>query len=135
MPSALGNFQRLISGFQRIPVLLFSRTLGLGVGVAIHLGRPLEKAPEAGALAPEKFPELKETDLRHFDAAVGLNAPQQVGAAPRGQAMAFGGIPQKAERVAHGDIINTRRGLGESASVPRVGPENSQPQGTQRYTG
>jgi len=70
--------------------------LWLGVGVTLHLPRPLQKTPETVALAPEKFPKLKKTDLRHLDAAIGLDAPEQVGAPPRGQAMALGGVPEKA---------------------------------------
>ena len=77
------------------------------MGIALHLARPLKKTPETGAFPPQKLPKLKESDLRHLDAAVGLDAPQQVGAPPRSQAMAFGGVPEKAERVAHGLMIPT----------------------------
>src|SRR5271165_2939405 len=77
--------------------------------VAFHLAGPLQKAPQFHTLAPDEFPEFQETDLRHFYAGVGFDAPQQVGAPPRGQAMAFGGIPQKAELGAHGAIITTKR--------------------------
>src|SRR6202167_4004801 len=77
------------------------------MGVAFHLGRPLEKAPETGALPPQKFPEFKKTDLRHLDAAVGLDAPEQIGAPPRSQVMALGCVPEKAEAIAHGSIITT----------------------------
>ena len=73
--------------------------------VALHLTRPFKKAPEAGALPPQEFPKLKKSDLRHLDAAIGLDAPKQVGTSPRSQAMAFGGVPQKAERMAHGSMI------------------------------
>ena len=53
------------------------------------------------AFPPQKLPEFKEADLRHLDAAVGLDPPQQVGAPPRSETMALGGIPEKAERMAH----------------------------------
>jgi len=76
------------------------------VGVAIHLSRPLQKSPQAGALAPEKFPKLKESDLRHLDAAVGLDPPEQIRTAPRSEAMAFGGVPEKAEGMAHEGSLN-----------------------------
>jgi len=68
---------------------------------AVHRTRPLEKAPEVVALTPHEFPEFQEADLRHLHAGVGFDAPQQVGAAPGGQTMAFGGVPQEAETVAH----------------------------------
>src|SRR5271170_3604514 len=75
------------------------------MSVALHLAGPFKKTPEAGALAPEKFPKLKETDLCHLDAAVCLDAPQQVGAPPRSEAMALGRVPEEAERMAHGSMI------------------------------
>jgi hypothetical protein len=43
--------------------------------VTIHLGGPLQEAPEAGALDPQEFPKFQETDLGHFDASEGLDAP------------------------------------------------------------
>src|SRR5580658_498500 len=75
------------------------------MGIALHLPGPLQKTPETGPLPPQKFPKLKETDLGHLDAAVGLDAPQQIGASPRSQTMALGGIPHKADGVAHGSMI------------------------------
>jgi YD repeat-containing protein len=53
-----------------------SRVLGTGMDVAFHLGRPLQKAPQAGALNPHKFPEFQEPDLGHLDASESLHAPQ-----------------------------------------------------------
>jgi len=73
--------------------------------VAFHLASPSQKAPEVVALPPHKFPEFQKTDLLHFDAGIGLNAPKKVGASPRGQAMAFCCIPQEADSVPHGAII------------------------------
>ena len=61
--------------------------------MALHLGRPLEKAPEITALPPGKLPELQEADLRHLYAAVGLDSPEQVGTPPWSQTMALGRIP------------------------------------------
>src|SRR5580692_333576 len=77
---------------------------------AVHRACPLEEAPEVVAFAPHKFPEFQEADLGHLHAGVGFDAPQQVGAAPGGQTMAFGGVPQEAETVAHVDIIPARSG-------------------------
>ena len=65
------------------------------MGVALHLTRPLKKAPETGALPPQEFPKLKKADLRHLDAAIGLDAPKQIGTSPWSKAMAFGGVPQE----------------------------------------
>lgn len=73
--------------------------------VAFHLGGPAQKSPELAALAPHKFPKFQKPDLRHLDAGVGLDAPQQIWAAPRSQAMTFGCVPEKAETMAHADII------------------------------
>jgi hypothetical protein len=42
---------------------------------AFHFHRPPQKTPEVSALSPEKFPEFDETDLLHFQAAIGLNPP------------------------------------------------------------
>ena len=80
------------------------------MSIAIHLSRPLQKTPQAGALAPQKFPELKEANFRHLDAAVGLDAPQQIWTPPRGQAMAPGGVPQKAQGMAHAIHDTSGRG-------------------------
>ena len=66
------------------------------MGVALHLGCPFEKAPEIAAFPPHELPELQKVDLRHLYAGVGFDAPQQVRTSPGGQAMAFGGIPEKA---------------------------------------
>lgn len=41
----------------------------------LHFHRPPQKTPEVSALAPEKLPELDESDLLHFQAAVSLNPP------------------------------------------------------------
>jgi hypothetical protein len=73
--------------------------------IPLHLSRPLQEAPQFAALAPHEFPKFQETDLRHLHAGIGLDAPQQIGASPRGQAMALGGILQKAKLVAHAAII------------------------------
>ena len=45
------------------------------MNVMVHLAGPLQKAPQADALPPQKFPEFYKTDLRHLYAAVGLDAP------------------------------------------------------------
>src|SRR5258708_37090381 len=84
------------------------------MSVALHLARPLQKAPEAGALSPQEFPELKKTNLRHLDPAIRFDPPKQVWTSPRSQAMAPGGIPHKAERRAHGSIITTSIALCQS---------------------
>lgn len=76
-----------------------------GMGIAVHLGSPFQKAPQISALAPQKFPEFQKTDLGHLDTGVSLDAPEQVGAAPRREAMAFSRVPQKTKSVAHKNIL------------------------------
>jgi hypothetical protein len=75
------------------------------MGVTLHLSCPLEKAPEFAAFTPHEFPKFQKADLGHFHAGISLNTPQQVGTAPRGQAMALRGIPKEPELVAHALII------------------------------
>ena len=70
--------------------------------VAVHFGGPFEEAPEVGALAPDELPELEEADLLHFDAAVGFDAPEQVGTAPGGEAVSASRVPEEAKDVPHG---------------------------------
>jgi hypothetical protein len=53
-------------------------------------------------LPPQELPELQKSDLLHLYAAVGLNAPQEIGAAPRGEPMASGGIPHESQGAVHG---------------------------------
>jgi hypothetical protein len=72
-----------------------------GMDVMVHLTSPLQESPQALALSPEKLPEFKEADLRHFDAGVGLDAPEQIGAAPRGNPVAAGGVPEEAQHLSH----------------------------------
>ena len=90
------------------------------MSVTLHLARPLEKPPEIIALPPHEFPKLQETDLCHFHAAISLNAPQEIRAPPRRQAMAPGCIPQEAKCVAHG---NSRASItGCTESIAGMGP-------------
>jgi len=77
------------------------RALRLRVDVAVHLACPLEEAPEITALGPQEFPEFEEADLRHLDAGVGLDAPEEIGAAPGSNTVASGGVPEKTEHGAH----------------------------------
>ena len=86
------------------------RTSRLRMDVALHLARPLEKAPQVVPLAPHEFPELQKSDLRHLHASVCFDAPKKVGASPWGQAMAPGGVPQEAKLVAHTETIITTKG-------------------------
>jgi hypothetical protein len=72
------------------------------MGVAFHLAGPLQKPPQMGPLPPHKFPELQKADLRHFDAGVSLDAPQEIGTPPGSQVVALGRVPEKAESMAHG---------------------------------
>jgi hypothetical protein len=63
------------------PVLrneLFLRSVGFGVDIPFHLTCPFEEAPEIAAFPPHEFPKLQEADLRHFNAAIGLDAPTLV---------------------------------------------------------
>src|SRR5947207_13469629 len=76
--------------------------------VALHFARPFQKAPEVSAFPPHEFPKFQETDLRHLHTGVGFDAPEQIGTSPRSQAMSLGGIPEKAELVAHAAIIPSR---------------------------
>jgi hypothetical protein len=81
------------------------RTLGSGMDVAVHLCRPLQKAPKAGPLDPHKFPEFEEPDLGHFDSSEGFHSPQEIGAAPRGNPMTASGIPEEAQHWPHGLLV------------------------------
>src|SRR5271169_5947127 len=74
--------------------------------IAIHLACPFQKAPEMDALRPQEFPEFKETDLRHLDAGVGFDSPEQIGAAPGRDAMAASGSPEEAEHLKHWSQYN-----------------------------
>lgn len=69
--------------------------------IPIHLPRPLQEPPETGPLRPQEFPEFQESDLRHLDAGVGFNPPEQEWAAPRSQPVATGGIPEEAQHRPH----------------------------------
>jgi len=80
---------------------MLKRVAGFGAGVAVHGGGPFEEADEFVALAEEESPEFEEADLIHFDAAIGLDAPAQIRAAPGGEMVAAGGVPQKSKDVAH----------------------------------
>jgi len=73
--------------------------------VAIHLCGPLQEAPQAGAFDPHKFPEFEEADLGHFDPGESFHAPQEIGAAPGGEAVSAGGVPEEAEHGAHGLLV------------------------------
>jgi hypothetical protein len=65
--------------------------------VAVHLAGPFEEAPKAAALSPEKLPELEKTDLRHFEAGIRFHTPEQIGTAPRREAVAASRIPEEAQ--------------------------------------
>lgn len=69
--------------------------------VALHFSGPLQKTPQVVAFPPEEIPKLKEVDLLHFDAAIGLNPPQKIGTAPGRDAVAAGGVPDEAEHGEH----------------------------------
>jgi hypothetical protein len=91
--------------------------------VAIHLARPSQKAPEIAPLTPHEFPKFKKADLCHLHAGKSFDPPQKIWAPPRGETVAFCGIPQKAQFVAHGSII-----LGRQRSCTRIWPLGSVPQ-------
>ena len=67
----------------------------------LHLTRPPQKAPQIRAFPPGEFPEFEETNLGHFDARIRFNAPQQVRAAPRGEVVALGGVPEEPQDLTH----------------------------------
>ena len=68
----------------------------------VHFARPLQETPQIAAFSPEKFPELNKADLLHLQAAIGLNAPEQIRAAPGRQAMAASRVPHETEDGEHG---------------------------------
>ena len=68
---------------------------------AFHVSGPAEKPPEFVAFAPHKFPEFHKSDLLHLHAGVSFNAPEQIRAPPRGQAVPPSRIPQKADERGH----------------------------------
>ena len=69
--------------------------------IVIHLRGPLQKAPQAGSLRPQEFPELEESDLGHFDAGESLDPPQKIRTAPWRNPVAAGGVPEKAQHRPH----------------------------------
>src|ERR1019366_1535979 len=69
--------------------------------VAVHLRCPLQEAPQAGSLRPQKFPEFQESNLGHFDAGESLDPRQEIGTAPGGNPVATGGVPKKAQHRRH----------------------------------
>lgn len=69
--------------------------------IVIHLTRPLQEAPQALALGPQEFPKFQETDLGHFDARKGFDAPEEIGTTPRRNAVAARRIPYKPEHLSH----------------------------------
>jgi hypothetical protein len=69
--------------------------------IVLHLGSPYQKSPQVDALPPQKLPELKEPNLLHFYAAVGLNAPKKIRAAPGREPVAASGVPHESQDVAH----------------------------------
>jgi hypothetical protein len=78
--------------------------LGLGSGVAVHGGSPLQEADEFVALAEEESPKFQEADLIHLDPTICLDAPAQIRAAPRRKMMAAGGVPEEAKDIAQGSL-------------------------------
>ena len=94
------------------------------MSVALHLSGPTQKSPEFMTLAPHEFPEFHKADLLHLHAGVGFDAPEKIRAAPRGQTMATGGVPQEADLVAHSVIITTKDTKvheGKSQRLERLG--------------
>ena len=80
----------------------------------LHLGSPLQESPQVFSFPPHEFPELQEANLRHFDAAVSFNAPEEVRTTPREQAVSTGGIPKKTQDDPHGSeysvVVQTSAG-------------------------
>jgi hypothetical protein len=96
------------------------------MGVAFHFSGPLQKTPEISAFPPGKFPKLQQADLVHFYAGVGLDPPQQIRAAPRGEVMSAGGIPQEADNVAHEDMIQNSFATEVAEKTLRRLPQRAQ---------
>lgn len=71
------------------------------MGVVLHLGCPLQKAPQIIPFAPRELPELQKADLLHFDTAIRLDPPEQVRATPWGQTVATSGVPEKSNHKSH----------------------------------
>lgn len=76
--------------------------------VTLDFARPSQETPQVMALSPHEFPKFQKADLLHFDAGVGLNAPEKVRTAPRSEAVSFCGVPHEADAVPHGDMIATK---------------------------
>ena len=91
-----------------------SRVLRLDPGIAFHFAGPLQEAKQLHAFAPSESKKFEETDAMHLDTGVGFNPPAQIGAAPGGEAMAAGRVPQEAQDVMHrcnqyiGDVVPAR---------------------------
>src|SRR5947209_4405970 len=78
-----------------------SWVLGLRPRVVLHFGCPLQEAHQLLAFAEHESPEFQEAYLIHLEAAVGLHAPAQIGAAPRSQMVSARGIPQESKHMPH----------------------------------
>lgn len=71
----------------------------------VDFGGPFQKAPEIPSFTPHEFPEFQEADLLHFDPAVGLDSPEEIGASPGCEAVSASGVPEKPQHLAHGESI------------------------------
>ncbi len=67
----------------------------------VHLTRPFEKAPEVGALVPDKLPKFQKTNIFHLYAAISFYAPQKIWTTPRREAMAASCIPPETKHGRH----------------------------------
>ncbi len=97
------------------------RALRAGMDVALDFTRPLQKSPEIPALPPHEFPKLEESDLLHLDSAVSFYAPEKIRAAPGGEPVSAGCVPDEAQHVAHD---HTEYNVGQSSGV---GLQSSKP--------
>ena len=77
------------------------RVLRLDSSVSLHLGRPLQKAPQLFTLAPHEPAELQKPDALHLDSGIGLDPPAQIGATPWRQAVTPTRVPDKTQNIAH----------------------------------
>lgn len=82
------------------------RRLGLALGVSggegTHLGEPAGEAQQLPALAGEEAGEVARADGLCVEAGVGFEPPAEVGASPGAEAVAAGGVPEKAESFEDG---------------------------------
>ena len=88
--------------------------------VVFHFCCPLHESPKVAALSPHELPEFEKADLSHLHTAVGFDPPQQVGTAPRREAVPTRRIPEEAEDIPHAKAIIITKALSMHGLLRRL---------------